>query len=62
MSAAKQEVLNILEGLSDDASLEDIQYHIYVRQKIDRGLEDLEAGRTLSEEEFDQRMARWLEP
>jgi len=34
----------------------------YVRQKIDHGLEDVEAGRTLSEEEFDQRMAKWLEP
>lgn len=61
MSAAKEEVLAILEQLPDDASLEDVQYHIYVRQKIDRGLEDSAAGRTLSEEEFDQRMARWLE-
>jgi predicted transcriptional regulator len=62
MNAAKKEVLNILEGLPDDASLEDIQYHIYVRQKIEHGLDDVEAGRTLSEEEFDRRMAKWLEP
>lgn len=62
MSAAKTTVLRILELLPEDASLEDIQYHIYVRQKIDHGLEDAKAGRTLSEEEFDQRMAKWLEP
>jgi hypothetical protein len=62
MNAAKEEVRHILEILPDDASLEDIQYHIYVRQKIEHGLEDEAAGRTLSEEEFDQRMARWLEP
>ena len=62
MNAAKEEVMRILERLPEDASLEDIQYHIYVRQKIDHGLEDVEAGRTLSEEEFDQRMAKWLEP
>jgi predicted transcriptional regulator len=64
MSAAKAKegVLHILESLPEDASLEDIQYHIYVRQKIDHGLEDVEAGRTLSEEELDQRMAKWLEP
>lgn len=62
MNAAKEEVMRILELLPEDASLEDIQYHIYVRQKIDRGLEDVEAGRALSEEEFDQRMAKWLEP
>jgi predicted transcriptional regulator len=62
MSAAKEEVRLLLERLPDDASLEDIQYHLYVRQKIDHGLEDVESGRTLSEEEFDRRMAKWLEP
>jgi hypothetical protein len=53
MIPAKEEVRRLLERLPDDASLEDIQYHIYVRQKILGGLEDIEAGRTLSEEEFD---------
>lgn len=62
MNAAKKEVMRILEDLPEDASLEDIQYHLYVRQKIEHGLEDAQAGRTLSEEEFDQRMAKWLEP
>jgi predicted transcriptional regulator len=62
MNLAKEEVIRILEGLPDDASLDDIQYHIYVRQKIEHGLEDVDAGRTLSEEEFDQRMAKWLDP
>jgi hypothetical protein len=62
MNAAKEEVIRLLELLPEDASLEDIQYHIYVCQKIDHGLEDVEAGRTLSEEEFDQRMAKWLDP
>ena len=62
MNPAKEEVMRILELLPETASLEDIQYHIYVRQKIEHGREDMEAGRTLSEEEFDQRMAKWLEP
>jgi predicted transcriptional regulator len=62
MSAAKEEVMRILERLPEDASLEDIQYHIYVRQKIDHGLADIEAGRTITEEEFDRRMEKWLEP
>ena len=62
MAPAKEEVRRLLELLPDDASLEDIQYHIYVRQKIERGLEDIEAGRTISEEEFEARMSKWLEP
>ena len=62
MNAAKEEVMRLLDLLPEVASLDDIQYHIYVRQKIDNGLEDVEAGRTLSEEESDQRLAKWLEP
>src|SRR5256885_17111550 len=62
MIPAKEEVRRLLELLPDDASLEDIQYHIYVRQKILRGLEDVEAGRTLSEEEFEARRSKWLQP
>ena len=62
MLSAREEVQRLLERLPDAASLADIQYHIYVRQKILRGLEDVEAGRTLSEEEFEARMSKWLEP
>lgn len=60
MIPAKEEVKRILQQLPDDATLEDIQYHIYIRQKIDRGLEDVAAGRALTEEEFDARMSKWL--
>jgi len=59
---AKEQVRRLLDRLPDDASLEDIQYHIYVREKIDRGLADIAAGRTLTEKQFDARMARWLKP
>lgn len=62
MPPAKEEVRRILKLLPDDASFEDIQYRIYVCQKIERGLEDVGADRTISEEEFEARMSRWLEP
>ena len=31
MKTAKDEVRELLQNLPDDASLEDIQYHLYVR-------------------------------
>ena len=43
-TTAKDEVRALLEKLPDDASLNDIQYHIYVRQKIERGLEAIQKG------------------
>ncbi len=60
MPPAKEQVRQLLERIPEDASLEDIQYHIYVREKIERGLKDVEEGRLLTEEQFDKRMARWL--
>ena len=41
VNTAKEEVLKILDELPDDASLEDIQYRIYVVQKVERGLQEL---------------------
>ena len=60
MLQAKREVYQLLRQLPENISFEDIQYHIYVRQKI--RIEDVESGHTISEEEFDKQMAKWLEP
>ncbi|MEK7244153.1 MAG: hypothetical protein AAB112_08340 [Thermodesulfobacteriota bacterium] len=62
MQHVKEEMRHILEQLPDNATWDDVQYHIYVRQKIDRGLDDVAQGRLLTEEDFDLRMRRWLEP
>lgn len=59
METAKEQVQQILGMLPEDASLEDIQYHIYVRQKIEQGLADVEAGRVISHAEVQQRLAKW---
>ncbi len=61
MKTPKDEVRELLDTLADDASLEDIQYHVYVRQKIEKGLEAADAGQVISQEEVEKRMARWLE-
>ena len=61
MSTAKEQVRKLLEQVPDDASFEDIQYHIYVRQKIQRGLKDVERGRVIDQKEAEERMARWFD-
>jgi predicted transcriptional regulator len=60
VQTAKQEVQQLLEELPDDATLEDIQYHLYVKQKIAQGLADVAAGRVLSQDEVEKRFAKWL--
>jgi hypothetical protein len=61
MSTAKEDVRRLLDQLPDDVSLEDVQYHIYVRQKSERALKEVQDGCVLSQEEVERRMARWLE-
>ncbi|MGK2857513.1 MAG: hypothetical protein ACSLFQ_09930 [Thermoanaerobaculia bacterium] len=60
MDAAKEQVKQILEVLPEDASLEDIQYHIYVRQRIEQGLADGSAGRVVPHAEVVRRLQKWL--
>lgn len=59
MPTAKQEAQKVLDTLPDEASLEDIQYHLYVLQRIERARGEVAAGQTVSEEEAERRMARW---
>ncbi len=47
----KQEAHRLVDQLSDDATWEDLMYRIYVRQAIESGLRDSEAGRTLDVKE-----------
>lgn len=57
---AKQEVAQLLTQLPDDATLEDIQYHLYVLEKIRRGRADMAAGRSYTSEQARERLGRWL--
>ncbi len=54
MLQAKQEMQQLLDQLPENVSFDDIQYHIYVSQKINRGLEDVESGNTISEEDLEK--------
>ena len=56
MSTAKQDVESLLNKLPDNSSVEDIQYHLYVLDKVSRGLEDARANGTLSQEEIESRL------
>ena len=57
----KERVRELLERLPDDCSLDDVLYHLYVIQSIDRGLADVEAGRTISHEQVAAKMRqRWV--
>lgn len=60
MTNPKAEVARMLEALPEDCSFEDIQYHLYVLEKVRRGLERAEAGGTVSHQDAKARRDQWL--
>ena len=59
MSTAKEEVRKLLDKLPDDCSLEDVQYHLYVVEKIHRGIDRAEKEGVLSQDEAERKLNKW---
>ena len=60
MNTAKDEVRELLSKLPENCSLEDIQYHLYVIEKIQHGLQVAEEQGTFTQEEAETRLKKWL--
>ena len=60
MSTAKEEVETLLSKLPDDCSLEDIQYHLYVIDKVRRGLELADNQGTITQEKAEEQLSKWI--
>lgn len=60
MQTAKQDVQEMLESLPDSCSFEDIQYHLYVLEKVRRGEERLENEGGISQSEAEKRLGKWI--
>ncbi len=59
MSAVKAEAIRLIESLPEHCSLEDIQYHLYIGQKVRRGQTDVDLGRFVPQEGAERRIAQW---
>lgn len=58
--SAKQASLRLIERLDENVSFEDIIYELYFLQKVERGLEEVKEGRTVSHEDVRKEFEKWL--
>jgi len=49
-STIKEDIIKLIQELPDDATLEDIQYHLFVKQKLLRAEEQTKEGKTVPHE------------
>ena len=60
MSTVKKEVIKIVESLPEDCTLEEIHYHLYVREKVERGIKAIDEGQVVSQAEAEDEVKGWL--
>lgn len=61
MSATREEVISLLDRLSD-ASIEDIEYHLYVIEKARNCLEAAQTEGAITQEQAEKKLRKWLIP
>ena len=60
MSLAKDEARRIIDNLPEEATWDDIMYQLYVKEKTDKSLAEIEQGKVLSHEEVRRRIfSKW---
>jgi len=60
MNTVKDEIKAILDKLPNDCALEDVQYHLYVSEKIHKGIERAQKEGTISQDEVERKLNKWV--
>lgn len=55
----KQDALHVIERLPEDVPLDEIVYRLHVLNKLQQGVKDIDAGRTVSTDEFAREIEAW---
>ena len=55
----KEKAIQIIQELPEDATWEDIQYHLYVVEKIQKGIERAGKEGTLGQNEVEKKFSKW---
>lgn len=59
MQAAKQEALNTIGQLPEDTDMDEIMYRLYVLDKIRKGQNAVEQGKTITSEKLKREIDSW---
>ena len=56
----KEQAIKLIRRLPDESTFEDIQYHLYVREKVNRGIDAVDQGLVVPQVEAEKRVRQWL--
>jgi hypothetical protein len=59
MLTIKQQILDVVNSLPDDCTMEDIRYNLYLRRKVEDGIRAAEAGEVFTTEQAIDEVRKW---
>ena len=63
-SNLKEEIIDFIRKLPEDATIDDIMYHLYVKKKILAGIKDIEQGNVVPHEQVmenaKKKLGKWF--
>ena len=60
MASTKEIVQGLLDILPDDCTLDEVQYHLWVRQRIEEARQEIREGKYFPQEEIEKDLSEWL--
>jgi predicted transcriptional regulator len=60
MPGVKEQVIQMIQALSDNITVEDVMEELYFKLQVDAGLKEPDEGKVISQEEVEKRMSKWL--
>jgi predicted transcriptional regulator len=58
-TSAKQDAIDAIQRLPYSAPMDEIVYRLYVLSKVQQGIRDVDAGRTITSEELAREIEAW---
>lgn len=60
MEGVKQQVIQMIQVLPENVTVDDIMAELYFKLQVDTGLKELDEGKGIPQEEVEKRMSKWL--
>jgi predicted transcriptional regulator len=60
MAGIKQQVIQMIQSLPEEVTIDDIMAELYFKLQVDDGLRELDEGKGIPHEEVEKRMTKWI--
>lgn len=61
MSIVKDQIIQMIQSLPDNVSVDDVMAELYFKLQVDAGLKELDEGKGIPHEEMEKRMSKWVQ-